>query len=111
MLKKHVPFNPVRILNDFPKIQACVRAEKDILVLSHLRWNSLFKKPQNLMTRLAQTRRVFYFEEPIWVEQEGPSYKIEKVENDIKVVIPVLPKLENELLKKADVVFTSLHLR
>jgi glycosyltransferase involved in cell wall biosynthesis len=38
----------------------------DLICLSHLRWNFVFQRPQHLMTRFARTRRVFFFEEPIF---------------------------------------------
>ena len=37
-----------------------------LLVLSHLRWNFVFQRPQHLMTRAARTRRVFFIEEPVF---------------------------------------------
>ena len=38
----------------------------DLICLSHLRWNFVFQRPQQLMTRCAKERRVFFFEEPIF---------------------------------------------
>lgn len=35
-----------------------------LLVVSHLRWDFVFQRPQHLMTRAARTRRVYYIEEP-----------------------------------------------
>ncbi len=37
-----------------------------LLVLSHLRWNFVFQRPQHLMTRAARDRAVYYFEEPLF---------------------------------------------
>ncbi|MDO4263928.1 MAG: glycosyltransferase family 1 protein [Deinococcus sp.] len=37
-----------------------------LLVLSHLRWDFVFQRPQHLMTRAAKTRPVYYIEEPIF---------------------------------------------
>jgi UDP-galactopyranose mutase len=42
-----------------------------IIVFSHLRWDFVFQRPQHLMTRLARTHRVFFFEEP--VHEPGPA--------------------------------------
>lgn len=39
-----------------------------LLVLSHLRWDFVFQRPQHLLTRAAQSRRVYYIEEPIFGE-------------------------------------------
>jgi len=39
---------------------------RDLICLSHLRWNFVFQRPQQLMTRCAKDRRVFFFEEPLF---------------------------------------------
>jgi UDP-galactopyranose mutase len=50
-----------------------------MIVFSHLRWDFVFQRPQHLMTRLARTFRVFFFEEPIydpgspWLEISSPA--------------------------------------
>jgi glycosyltransferase involved in cell wall biosynthesis len=45
---------------------AAKRNSRDLICLSHLRWNFVFQRPQHLMTRFAKERRVFFFEEPIF---------------------------------------------
>src|SRR6195952_446180 len=42
------------------------RQQQDLICLSHLRWNFVFQRPQHLMSRFAQGRRVFFVEEPIF---------------------------------------------
>jgi UDP-galactopyranose mutase len=37
----------------------------DIVVLSHLRWDFVFQRPQQLLSRLATRHRVLYLEEPV----------------------------------------------
>lgn len=37
----------------------------DIVVFSHLRWDSVTQRPQHIMTRLARDRKIFFVEEPI----------------------------------------------
>ncbi|RJF75232.1 glycosyltransferase family 1 protein [Deinococcus cavernae] len=37
-----------------------------LLVLSHLRWDFVFQRPQHLMTRAARERPVYYIEEPLF---------------------------------------------
>lgn len=39
-----------------------------LLVLSHLRWNFVFQRPQHLMVRAARDRAVYYIEEPLFGE-------------------------------------------
>ena len=40
--------------------------QRDLICLSHLRWNFVFQRPQHLMSRFARTRRVFFIEEPVY---------------------------------------------
>ena len=44
-----------------------------IVCFSHLRWNFVFQRPQHIMSRLARSNRVFYWEEPIEVEGAGEA--------------------------------------
>jgi glycosyltransferase involved in cell wall biosynthesis len=39
---------------------------KNILCFSHLRWDFVFQRPQQLLTRFAETFQVFYMEEPVF---------------------------------------------
>src|SRR5690349_5537840 len=49
------------------------------IVFSHLRWDFVFQRPQHLMTRLARTYRIYFFEEPVhdsgepWLETSSPA--------------------------------------
>src|SRR5919198_2283364 len=44
---------------------------RDILCLSHLRWDWVWQRPQHLMSRFARGRRVYYVEEPVVGESAG----------------------------------------
>ncbi|WP_425252385.1 NAD(P)-binding protein [Janthinobacterium sp. NFX145] len=39
---------------------------RTIIVFSHLRWNFVYQRPQQLLSRLAQFYRVVFVEEPVW---------------------------------------------
>jgi len=39
---------------------------RDLICLSHLRWNFVFQRPQHVMSRFARNRRVFFVEEPVF---------------------------------------------
>src|SRR5690349_8762135 len=79
----------------------------DVVVLSHLRWDFVFQRPQHLMTRCARAHRVFFVEEP--VEAGGPPRLDVQVRHDgVRVVVPRLPAgiapreaaaLQSELLR------------
>ncbi len=44
----------------------------DVLCFSHLRWDFVFQRPQHVMSRFARNGRVFFIEEPTFVD--GPSH-------------------------------------
>jgi UDP-galactopyranose mutase len=45
---------------------------QSLVVFSHLRWDFVFQRPQQLMSRLARDYRVFFVEEP--VHDGGPAF-------------------------------------
>lgn len=66
--------------------------EHDMLVFSHLRWDFVFQRPQHLLSRFVKDRRVYFIEEPIFMDQGHASCRMVNRENGVKVVTPVLPK-------------------
>jgi UDP-galactopyranose mutase len=62
----------------------------DLVCLSHLRWDFVYQRPQHLLSRFANERRVFFVEEPIF--NDGPK-RLEVSERDsgVRVVVPHLP--------------------
>ncbi len=44
-----------------------------ILCFSHLRWDFVWQRPQQLMTRFARDRRVYFIEEPVFEDAAGPA--------------------------------------
>jgi len=67
--------------------------EMDLMVLSHLRWDSVFQRPQHLMTRYAGSRRVFYIEEPVFIGGVFPKLQISERREGVIVVTPQLSPL------------------
>lgn len=63
----------------------------DLVCLSHLRWDFVYQRPQHLMARFAQHRRVFYFEEPLYETIDTPRLSVTKREDNLYVVVPSLP--------------------
>jgi glycosyltransferase involved in cell wall biosynthesis len=53
----------------------------DVVCLSHLRWDFVYQRPQHLMSRFAENGRVFYFEEPIYIDGETHLAVGERGEN------------------------------
>lgn len=64
-----------------------------IICFAHLRWNLVFQRPQHIMTRLADTHDVLYWEEPRedagctapWLERSTLASGLERL-------VPVLPE-------------------
>jgi UDP-galactopyranose mutase len=68
----------------------------DLICLSHLRWNFVFQRPQHLMTRFARTRRVFFFEEPIFDGVDRNELRVNKDGNVFVTVPHLTPNLPRE---------------
>src|SRR5205085_9060829 len=68
----------------------------DVICLSHLRWNFVFQRPQHLMTRFARTRRVFFFEEPIFDGVDRNELRVNKDGNVFVTVPHLTPNLSPE---------------
>jgi UDP-galactopyranose mutase len=63
----------------------------DVICFSHLRWNFVFQRPQHLLTRCArESRRLYFFEEPIYEDGGHPQLHITD-SRGIRVVVPHLP--------------------
>ncbi|HUS09777.1 MAG TPA: glycosyltransferase family 1 protein [Pyrinomonadaceae bacterium] len=73
----------------------------DLVCFSHLRWDFVYQRPQHLLTRCAQDRRVFFVEEPIF---GNGSMRLDVREADagVRVVVPHLPEgLRSEIATTA----------
>ena len=73
----------------------CPQTDSDqrpvLLVLSHLRWDFVFQRPQHLMTRAAATHEVVFLEE--LVETDGATPRLERDwRGAVLVARPVLPR-------------------
>jgi UDP-galactopyranose mutase len=76
---------------NFGVLENSSRKLPDLVCLSHLRWDFVYQRPQHLLTRFANERRVFFFEEPIFVD--GPMHlEVSQRECGVWVVRPQLPK-------------------
>ena len=66
----------------------------NLICFSHLRWDFVFQRPQHLMTRLARSMAVTFWEEPV-VEAAGQPASLrvrECAKSGVQVVTPVLPE-------------------
>jgi len=63
----------------------------DFLVLSHLRWNFVYQRPQHLLSRCAQQHRVFFWEEPEYYDGIAPRLRQRLSDEGVHVIVPELP--------------------
>jgi len=75
-------------LNFAPQVTAG-ESTPDLVCLSHLRWDFVYQRPQHLLTRCAEGRRVFFLEEPVY--DDGPLRLEVKERGRVRVVVPHLP--------------------
>src|ERR1700750_1032113 len=62
----------------------------NLVVLSHLRWDFVFQRPQHLMSRFAQTGTILFIEEPVH-EPGDPGFKLAYPCTNVTVVKPHTP--------------------
>lgn len=62
-----------------------------LIVFSHLRWNFVYQRPQHLLTRLAASHQVIFFEEPIHDESGAPFVEESSPEPNVLVCKPHTP--------------------
>ena len=73
----------------------------DLIVFSHLRWDFVYQRPQHLLKRSANDRRVFFVEEPVF-DNGSMCLHVSERETNLKIVVPHLPEgLRSEVAKTA----------
>jgi glycosyltransferase involved in cell wall biosynthesis len=65
--------------------------EETLLCFSHLRWDFVYQRPQHLLSRMARTRSVIFFEEPVFRAVEQPVLEQTVSLEGVIVALPVLP--------------------
>ncbi|MHB8914620.1 MAG: FAD-dependent oxidoreductase [Thiobacillus sp.] len=61
-----------------------------LIVFSHLRWNFVYQRPQQLLSRMAAHRNIIFFEEPVFTEGK-PYLDISTPMANLQVVRPHTP--------------------
>lgn len=70
----------------------------DLVVHSHLRWHSVFQRPQQILSRLARGRRVAFIEEPIFIgPEETARLETSQPTANITVAQPYVPEQREHL--------------
>lgn len=78
---------------DRNRVSADLAAGLDVLVLSHLRWDFVYQRPQHLLSRCARDRRVFFCEEPVVHEDRDlqPRLEVSSRGANLRVCVAHLP--------------------
>ena len=77
--------------NEFAPLTTLISSTPDLVCLSHLRWDFVYQRPQHLLSRFANGRRVFFVEEPIISEGGEARLEVSRREKGLHVVTPHLP--------------------
>jgi glycosyltransferase involved in cell wall biosynthesis len=62
--------SPLEVPHQLPPLD-----EADLVVLSHLRWDWVWQRPQHLISRMARRRRTLFVEEPLAGEVDEPTLR------------------------------------
>ena len=63
-----------------------------LICFSHLRWKFVFQRPQHLMTRFAQSKRVLVWEEPLGADEGAAASVTATQDGGVTVLTPRLPE-------------------
>ncbi len=62
-----------------------------VVVLSHLRWNFVYQRPQHVLSRLAASRPVLFVEEPVHDPRARPHAELARPQPNVLVCRPHTP--------------------
>jgi UDP-galactopyranose mutase len=72
-----------------------------MVVHCHLRWDGVWQRPQQILSRMARNRRIVFVEEPIFVPNEAPRLAVRETDG-ITVLQPHVPPQEEHLPRVSD---------
>lgn len=99
---KYILADPEGLYGQSHAPQSGVFTQLDLICLSHLRWNFVYQRPQHLLSRYAQRRRVFFIEEPVFQPIHQPQLEITQHDSGVWVVVSYLPEeLSGEAIPSA----------
>ena len=92
-------FDPIDQTKEAKPGHTEAHAALDLLCFSHLRWHFVTQRPHHLLTRCAQARRVFFWEEPYFDADDNgdgtPTLEIMQEHPRLWVLRPHLPRAGN----------------
>jgi glycosyltransferase involved in cell wall biosynthesis len=63
----------------------------DVVCLSHLRWDFVYQRPQHLLSRFAKYGRLFFVEEPVYVDCGEPYMQLSERDGNVHLAVPHFP--------------------
>lgn len=105
---KELKRNSRRKTIKFKKIDSAPKY--NMVVFCHLRWGSVYQRPQHLISRMAQHYKILFVEEPIPFEHrdEENEYLLDIINDNLHVLKPKVKRIEdiknvlNPLLKNCE---------
>ncbi|WP_266203514.1 glycosyltransferase family 1 protein [Pontibacter kalidii] len=73
------------------EISCFLQQLRDVVCLSHLRWDFVYQRPQHLLSRFAHYGRLFFIEEPVFENVEEPYLHTSSRGENLLLVVPQLP--------------------
>ncbi|HVK97251.1 MAG TPA: glycosyltransferase family 1 protein [Flavisolibacter sp.] len=97
------------MIKNIDDVSCAFLSDIDLLCFSHLRWGFVFQRPNHLLTRFSKHQRVFFFEEPIFSNNEEKLH-IENYNENLFVVTPYIKEglSGEEVIKKQQSFITNL---
>ena len=80
--------------------------EHPLIVQSHLRWDFVWQRPQQLLSRFARTAPVLFIEEPVFLDDAGRDQL--EITMPQKNVIRAVPRLRGELRNDYDAAIVAV---
>ncbi|MEO7964000.1 MAG: glycosyltransferase, partial [Gemmatimonadaceae bacterium] len=97
------------LLERRPSADVVAAGTNPVIVHSHLRWDFVWQRPQQILSRLSQTRRILFVEEPLWLDDASrPSLHVTEAMHNIHRVIPRLPSSMRERSDEADIAVRTM---
>lgn len=67
----------------------------DMIVFCHLRWQSVYKRPQHIISRMANTMKIFFIEEPLDFNQNEDSGNLIVINEMLHVLQPNVKDIQS----------------
>jgi hypothetical protein len=75
-----------------PAPETTGRLNASLIVHSHLRWDFVWQRPQQLLSRLSERADVLFVEEPIYLDDAiEPRLDVSQPMTNVRRVVPILP--------------------